>query len=101
MCSIISARPARSRIPVRPGWLRRRRRTALLAEMISSYWVNFAKTGDPNGKDLPAWAPFKTPDMPPHILGEVNEYPGADVLNAYDEQYKTMLAKLTETSAQK
>jgi carboxylesterase type B len=26
-----------------------------LAETISSYWANFARTGDPNGKGLPAW----------------------------------------------
>ncbi len=64
------------------------------AEMVSSYWVNFAKTGDPNGKDLPAWAPFKTGDGP-HILGEINESPGSDVLNKYDEQYKTTMAALT------
>jgi para-nitrobenzyl esterase len=72
-----------------------------LAEMMSSYWTNFAKTGDPNGKDLPAWAPFKNSDMPPHILGEITECPGTDVLNPYDEQYKTILTTLTSTSAQK
>lgn len=72
-----------------------------LADVISSYWVNFAKTGDPNGKNLPEWAPFKDPDLPPHVLGEVNEYPSADVLNAYDEQYKKILATLTSRSAQK
>ena len=26
-----------------------------LGESMSSYLVNFAKTGNPNGKDLPAW----------------------------------------------
>jgi para-nitrobenzyl esterase len=26
-----------------------------LAETMSSYWVNFITTGDPNGKGLPAW----------------------------------------------
>jgi carboxylesterase type B len=26
-----------------------------VADMVSSYWVNFATTGDPNGKGLPAW----------------------------------------------
>lgn len=26
-----------------------------LARIMNSYWANFAKTGNPNGKDLPAW----------------------------------------------
>ena len=29
-----------------------------VARQISSYWVQFAKTGDPNGNDLPEWPPF-------------------------------------------
>ena len=29
-----------------------------LSEIMSSYWVNFATTGDPNGKELPAWPAF-------------------------------------------
>jgi para-nitrobenzyl esterase len=29
-----------------------------LAEVISSYWVNFAKSGDPNASGLPTWPSF-------------------------------------------
>jgi para-nitrobenzyl esterase len=30
-----------------------------LARLASSYWVNFVKSGDPNGPDLPAWPSFR------------------------------------------
>ena len=65
-----------------------------LADRMSSYWTNFAKTGDPNGKGLPEWKPFKSPEAGPHILGEINDCPASDALKVYDEQYAKMLTSL-------
>jgi para-nitrobenzyl esterase len=37
---------------------------------MSSYWVNFATTGDPNGKNLPAWTPYDQSAEPYLDLGD-------------------------------
>ena len=60
--------------------------------------MNFAKTGDPNGKGVPPWAPFKDRNAPPHVIGEINEYPSAATLNAYDAKYAEVLKNLQSGS---
>lgn len=40
------------------------------SEMIQQYWLNFAKTGDPNGEGLPEWPPFDENRLTLHIGNE-------------------------------
>ena len=39
-----------------------------LSRIMSTYWANFAKTGDPNGELLPRWEPYTTEDPGPAVL---------------------------------
>jgi para-nitrobenzyl esterase len=41
-----------------------------LAEIMSSYWANFARTGNPNWKGLPVWEVYKKGDKRIMLLGE-------------------------------
>ena len=62
-----------------------------LADTISSYWVNFATTGDPNGKGLPHWPNYdeKKSDRA-MVLGdavEVGPAPNQSQLAFYEALY--------------
>ena len=41
-----------------------------LADTASSYWVNFAKTGNPNGKGLPNWPAYEAAQQMTMEIGE-------------------------------
>jgi para-nitrobenzyl esterase len=47
-----------------------------LADQMSSYWVNFARTGDPNGKGLPHWPSVKQMKPGEFMILDKNPRPG-------------------------
>jgi para-nitrobenzyl esterase len=50
-----------------------------VSNRIASYWTNFAKTGDPNGADLPQWPLYRASDgyQVMHIAAESHVAPDA------------------------
>jgi para-nitrobenzyl esterase len=48
-----------------------------LENIISSYWVNFAKTGNPNGNNLPEWKSYNRQSGNIMLFGDVVEIKAA------------------------
>ncbi len=56
-----------------------------VSAIFQGYYLNFVKTGDPNGLGLPEWAPVNGNDVPPVMQIDVKTYQKADAQteNAY------------------
>ncbi len=66
----------------------------MVAETMSSYWVNFVKTGDPNGTDLPTWKPYQADKKEVMHIGEDM---GMKPVTATDEMFEFLEGQLRES----
>ena len=61
-----------------------------LSDMISSYWINFARSGDPNGPGLPEWPAFREDDQKVMVFdagSSARSVPHLDRLEAFDDYF--------------
>ena len=68
-----------------------------LADMMSSYWVNFIATGDPNGKGLPPWQAYSAKnDGQAMVFGDTVQF-GPQIeeprLAFFDKYYAVVMKK--------
>ncbi|HUT56172.1 MAG TPA: carboxylesterase family protein [bacterium] len=60
------------RAPVSPLYSKQQRERAKeMVRVVQGYWLNFARTGDPNGPGLPEWPAFTTDDQRVQALDKV------------------------------
>ncbi len=76
-------RPARSAAAPRPEDFK-------ISDLMSSYWVNFAKTGDPNGSGLPAWPAF-SPSAQNAMIFDTNARSAAAAEHDADQSVRRLL----------
>jgi para-nitrobenzyl esterase len=61
-----------------------------MSDLVSSYWTNFAKTGDPNGAGLPKWPAFTAGSQQVMVLdakSSARPLPNLPQLQALDSYY--------------
>ncbi len=69
-----------------------------LSELIQSYWINFASTGNPNGAGLPEWPAFDEKEQRVLFINKETgsrKHPNLDKITAFDAYY----AKLRKGAA--
>jgi para-nitrobenzyl esterase len=65
-----------------------------LAEAMADYWTNFAKSGNPNGANLPAWLSYDNRHERALELGDeirMIDYPNLVPLRVLDELFQNFL----------
>lgn len=69
-----------------------------VAELTSSYWVNFARSGNPNGEGLPEWPAFRNVETGPALHIDTDPEPGnslsAEKHVLYQAMYEDLMAQL-------
>jgi para-nitrobenzyl esterase len=66
-----------------------------LSDAMSTYWSNFAATGDPNGKGLPVWPNYDDVRQREMIFGDqitaqpIGDRKGVDFMAAFTEKQRT------------
>ena len=68
-----------------------------LSKMISSYWINFARTGDPNGEGLPEWPAFDAKENQVMYFDSetgARKHPDLDKIMAFDAYFAKVRAEM-------
>jgi para-nitrobenzyl esterase len=69
-----------------------------LADAIGRYWVNFARSGDPNGRGLPRWPVYASPQRQALRLGDAihaDRFPNESALAFFDAFYRQSFSDRT------
>ena len=67
-----------------------------LSDVINSYWINFARSGDPNGTGLPEWPAFMENDQKVMVFDtapSARPVPNLERLKALDAYYSSLRGK--------
>lgn len=63
-----------------------------MLEIMSSYWINFTKTGDPNAEALPYWAPYKQGEASMMIMRNgffLDKMPNQAQMDLFEDFFKS------------